>query len=237
MACCLTAEVRRAGAVSGAVDRWLSGSAGPGRGAWVAAARIPSQAARSAPSLRNGRSRMHDQVSGASHHPDDPPEMKPAPGAAPAAAAFALRPRRELLIEIIASKNGPGRRPHGRGPRAVGEIGNCSTRKLEGQDNDGGHVARRLRTGDPYAGACCCLGSRRRRRIWRRPSRWRTIAAWLKLRGWTHDLQQARRSSGSPAVSTIARRSSGYCRCICRCVTSGVTADDAQGGDRNCRTR
>ena len=150
------------------------------------------------------------------YHPDDSPEMKARQERELLRLHDAARRlERELLIEIIASKNGPVddhtvarviERLYEIGVQAgLVEAGRPGQRSGVGQ-----HRHARLRPAIPYAAACCCLGSRRRKRIWRKPSRWRTIVASLRASRSAGRSSPSRRSNGSLAVSTIARRSTAW---------------------------
>ncbi len=119
------------------------------------------------------------------YHPDDAPEMKARQERELLRLADAARTiGRELLIEIIASKNGEV--ADDTVSRVLDRLYAIGVKpdwwKLEGQasakawDNVAAVIAAR-RSVVPRGS--CCSGSRRRKRIWRRRSASRAVAAWF----------------------------------------------------------
>src|ERR1700733_9559303 len=96
----------------------------------------------------------------------------------------ARRLERELLIEIIAGKNGPvDDRTIARVIDGLYEIGiKPDWWKLECQANKTAwdNIARVIETGDPLCRGVLLLGLEAPEKDLRRPSHWRTIAVWLK---------------------------------------------------------
>ena len=162
------------------------------------------------------------------YHPDDPPEMKARQERELLRLHDAARTLgRELLIEIIASKNGPV--DDGTIARVIERLYAIGIKpdwwKLEGQASEAAwdNIARADRSRrSACAAGSCCSASRRRRTIWRRPSRSRGIAAWSRALRSDGRSSSSRRSSGSPAASATARRSSAWRGRFRACAISGV---------------
>ena len=150
------------------------------------------------------------------YHPDDPPEMKARQERELLRLHDAARTARARIVDRDhREQERAGRRPHGRARhRAALRDWNSSRTggswKARPAKRRGTTSPAPLRPAIPYAAACCCLGSRRRKRIWRKPSRWRTIVASLRASRSAGRSSPSRRSSGSLAVSTIARRSTAW---------------------------
>ena len=162
------------------------------------------------------------------YHPDDPPEMKARQERELLRLNDAARTlERELLIEIIASKNGAGRRPHGR-PRDRAALcdrnhaGLVEARRPAEQGRLGQCRPRDRGRRSAFAAESCCSASRRRKTIWRRPSRSRDIAAWSRALRSGGRSSSSRRSNGSPAASATARRSSAWRERFRACAISGA---------------
>ena len=176
------------------------------------------------------------------YHPDDPPELKTRQERELLRLHDAARTlERELLIEIIASKNGPiDDQTIARVIERLYAIGiEPDWWKLEGQASRTAwdNISRAIATGDPLCpqrdaglrGAGRGSGARRS---------WRAVAAVKHT--VEHDLHQLGGRSGSLGVSTIAKRSrmaGAFMRLGDLWRASRTRLDDARGGARNAARR
>ena len=177
--------------------------------------------------LRNGRSR-HTIKCLCFYHPDDPPEMKARQERELLRLHDAARTiGRELLIEIIASKNGPvDDRTIARVIERLYAIGiKPDWWKLEGQASEAAwsNIAQAIEAGDPLcrgdraawprgAGGGSCAGLRDRP----------TSAGSSKASRSAGRSSSSRRSNGSPAGSATARRSTAWRERFRACAICGA---------------